>query len=276
MMKRILGFGLMILLIGGMTLPVRAESFTGSDTDWHVEFTNDNKMVSNFKTSDLDESISDLQPGDDVIFVVKLQNNNDTTTDWWMTNEVLESLEDNSANHKTGGGAYGYVLLYTDKTGQVTTLYNSDTIGGDEEYLVGVDEGLHAATDALKKYFYLDTLATGESGTVTLTVSLDGETQGNDYQDTLANLQMNFAVELSPDDSRSRSFTGTDSDIIARRLVNGDDDSDSAIRLRDIVRTEDRTNLTPYFIAMAVSGGFILILAIFSLKKSKNEKKEAE
>lgn len=28
-----------------------------------------------------------------------------------------------------------------------------------------------------------------------MTVALDGETQGNGYQDTLAKLQMNFAVE---------------------------------------------------------------------------------
>lgn len=276
MKKRILGLSLTLLLIGGMTLPVRAESFTGG-SDWQVVFTNDKKMESNFKTSDMDESISDLEPGDDVVFTVKLQNDNDVTTDWWMTNEVLKSLEDDSANSATGGGAYGYVLLYTDKTGQVVTLYNSDTIGGDEESLVGVDPGLHAATDALEEYFYLDTLATGESGIVTLTVSLDGETQGNDYQDTLANLQMNFAVELNPEESRSRSLTGTDSDIVGRRLVNGDDGSDStSVRLRDVVRTEDRTNMTPYFIAMAVSGGFILILAIFSLRKNKSDKKEAK
>lgn len=35
----------------------------------------------------------------------------------------------------------------------------------------------------------------GENGTVNLTVGLDGESQGNIYQDTLAKLMMNFAVE---------------------------------------------------------------------------------
>ena len=36
-------------------------------------------------------------------------------------------------------------------------------------------------------------------GIITLEVALDGETQGNSYQDTLADLQMNFAVELRDD-----------------------------------------------------------------------------
>ena len=44
-------------------------------------------------------------------------------------------------------------------------------------------------------YFFLERLDKGEKGTVSLFVKLDGETQGNDYQDTLARLQMNFAVE---------------------------------------------------------------------------------
>ena len=44
-------------------------------------------------------------------------------------------------------------------------------------------------------FFYLKTLEPGESGNVKLLVGLDGESQGNVYQDTLAKLMMNFAVE---------------------------------------------------------------------------------
>lgn len=47
----------------------------------------------------------------------------------------------------------------------------------------------------LEEHFYLDRLNNGETGFVNLTVKLDGETQGNDYQQTLAQLQMDFAVE---------------------------------------------------------------------------------
>ena len=39
-------------------------------------------------------------------------------------------------------------------------------------------------------------MASGAEAEITLYIALDGETQGNIYQDTLAEVQMNFAVEL--------------------------------------------------------------------------------
>ena len=47
----------------------------------------------------------------------------------------------------------------------------------------------------MKEFFYLDTLAPGAEAEITLYIALDGESQGNVYQDTLAEIQMNFAVE---------------------------------------------------------------------------------
>ena len=46
----------------------------------------------------------------------------------------------------------------------------------------------------LDDYFYLGRLAKNDVGYVTLTLSVDGETQGNSYQATMAQLEMNFAV----------------------------------------------------------------------------------
>ena len=58
-------FGLMaagfLLLLGAAD--VHAETSYGNP-DWSVTFTEEKKMVSNFKTSDLDEAIYGLQPGD--------------------------------------------------------------------------------------------------------------------------------------------------------------------------------------------------------------------
>ena len=56
-------------------------------------------------------------------------------------------------------------------------------------------DALQNVTSSLEDYFYLDDLAVGENAKVLLTVGLDGETQGNSYQNTFAELQMNFAVE---------------------------------------------------------------------------------
>lgn len=179
------------LLFAALATPAAAESYTGG-SDWNVQFTGQ-QMVSNFKSSDMDEAIYALQPGDSVLFTLALKNTGSYTTDWYMTNKVLSSLEDSQS--VANGGAYTYVLTYTNPLGVQQVLYSSDSVGGEKSTAAG--EGLHEATDSLKDYFFLDQLAGGESGKIALQVALEGETQGNAYQDTLAALQMNFAVETT-------------------------------------------------------------------------------
>lgn len=71
-------------------------------------------------------------------------------------------------------------------------LFDSETVSGDG------GAGLYEATDGLGDFFKLCTMAPGGSGYVTLYVKLDGETQGNGYQNTLARLRLNFAVNIIP------------------------------------------------------------------------------
>lgn len=253
-MKRIwMALLLILCLTFGMTQSVSAETFYGN-SDWRVTFTGEKKMESNFRTADLNEAVGGLQPGDNIIFTMNLSNANETATDWYMTNKVLYSLEDRSANGGTSGGAYTYILTYTDKSGVVSTLFSSDTIGGDSVSAAG--EGLHAATDALEDFFYLDTLTKGQSGKITLEIALDGETQGNDYQDTLADLQMNFAVELNENPS----------------VTPNDNPRTRSDERTDIVRTGDELRLLPYFLAMGGSGLLLLFLGIYGMKKNRDEK----
>ena len=276
MKKGFLSLLLMVLLSVEISFPVHAESYQGK-AGWQVAFTGQ-KMESNFKTADLDEAVSGLQPGDNIVFTLALKNEYNVPTDWWMTNEVLHSLEDSSANSRTHGGAYTYILTYTDKAGEAFILFSSETVGG--EVISGAGEGLHEATDAMEEYFYLDTLSVGQSGTITLEVALDGETQGNDYQDTLADLQMNFAVELNENGDASRRLRKMGSDFRLIRLRDGQYELSgfdaSRVPLSDIVRTGDDTNPTPYYIAMAVSGALLLFLAICSRRRGKREKEGAE
>ena len=82
-------------------------------------------------------------------------------------------------------------------------------------------------------------------------MGLDGETQGNDYQDTLADLAMNFAVELkeaAPEPGAPRI----------------------------IVKTGDDRNLLPYYVAMAVSGVLLLILAIDNVRRRARAKRKEQ
>ena len=240
---------LLVGLVASLAVPARADTLYGG-SGWKVTFTEDSKMESNFKTADLDRAVYSMQPGDEMILSLALENGNKTATDWYMKNEVLSSLEEGSVGR---GGAYTYVLTYAAQDGGETVLFSSDTVGGDS---TEGGEGLHEATGALEEYFYLDTLKTGQKGTVTLKVGLDGETQGNDYQNTLADLQMNFAVELNP--------SGTAPSTPGGRGVG------------TVVKTGDDTALTPLILAATVSGILLLVLCVYGRKRQRNAEQEAQ
>lgn len=176
------------LLLLGNSVSVFAD--TTSTKAGKCEF-NGEKMESSFDSTSIAVAVSEMEPGDTVNFSVDIKNTSDISTSWYMSNEVLSSLED--AQKVAENGGYVYTLTYTDSDGQVKTLYDSDSVGGEKESVVGV--GLNEATDSLDEFFHLVNLDKNDSGTVNLSVTLDGESQGNIYQDTLAKLKMNFAVE---------------------------------------------------------------------------------
>ena len=245
-MRRRIGIILAVLLYAALlAVPAAAESVT---SDQHnVVFTADGKLDSDFSGSDIYAAASVLQPGDDLTVVFELRNENAESADWYMTNEVLYSLEDRS--NIASGGAYTYLLTYTDTTGETATLFSSETVGGDLS--PAAEQGLHEATQGMEDYFYLDSMRTGQKGTITLKVALDGETQGNDYQDTLADMQMNFAVEVG-NPQPGETTTG---------------------KTIDVVQTGDDVSLLPYYIAMTVSGGLFLLLAFDTLRERRKEAK---
>lgn len=273
MKKKILGLLLSVSLAASMGTAVYGETSHGSP-DWGVAFTPDSKMESNFKTADIDEAIYGMQPGDTAVIKLSLENKNSTTTDWYMTNEVLYSLEDRSANAATGGGAYTYVLTYTNKDGEKRTLFSSDTVGGEKASEAG--EGLHGATGALEDFFYLDTLAKGQGGAITLKVSLDGETQGNDYQDTLADLAMNFAVELNPEGTpRTPGTPGTPGNPGTPGRP-GTERLDDPTTPKAMVQTGDDTYLAPYILAATISGCLFLALSVYGAASRRKKKEEGQ
>lgn len=231
MKKRVISFMAAMVLLVSAPLTVHAEEYTGGD-GWSVTF-DGKKMNSTFKSTDIDDAIYQLQPGDSINIHLALENASQEATNWYMSNEVLQSLEDSKSTAE--GGAYSYILTYMNPQGEQETLYSSEAVGGETVNQSG--EGLHQATDSLKDFFYLDQLESGEKAEVTLMVKLEGETQGNSYQDTLAKLQMNFAVEL----------TGSSSSVLPN--------------FQKFVKTGDDTPIL-IFSLIALIGGILCVVAI--------------
>ena len=174
----------LVMAMGSMAYAVDYPSPEGLYVSYDGE-----EIESNLDTEDVFDLI---QPGDSATVEIEIRNDAEGNTDWWMNNSVLETFED--AEKEAAGGAYTYILTYTDKNGEDQVIYSSDSVGGDE----GQDEaeGLKEATGSLEDFFFLETLEEGDTAKVKLYVALDGETQGNNYQTKDADLRMRFAVEV--------------------------------------------------------------------------------
>ena len=271
MRKRLLT---LVLLAGTLICApaaARAETLT---SERNISFTSDNKLSEDRSAADMNSAVYELQPGDDITITLNLKNDNASAANWYMTNEVLQSLEE-TAGSGASGGAYEYELTYTDPAGAREVLFTSDTVGGENS---SSRVGLKAASSGLEDFLYLDTLSPGQRGVVTLRVALDGETQGNDYQNTLASLQMNFAVDTTTVNNQTvtRVVDENGNPILVDDNGNpvADDDGGNGSHARTgIVRTGDENDLLPYVAAAGVSGLLLLILAIIGIKERKKAEK---
>jgi hypothetical protein len=174
-----------------------------------------------------------------------------------MSNEVLKSLEDNDAS----GSAYGYKLSYKGPSNS-RTLYESKSVGGK-----GSADGLAEATNAMDEYFYLGPLSNGETGKVILNVTLDGETEGNAYFDTLARLALKFAVEPEVEPKK------TTVNIESKEYM--DSPTTVTVTRRNLAKTGDESILFPVYLAIAGVGIVCLVLGIRNMR-NKNDEEEDE
>lgn len=234
-MKKVWSLLLACCMTCALSAPALADDYTAEE--WSVVF-NGEKLEENYPSSV--ELADNMQPGDSLTQVIHLKNNGSAAANWYITNEVLESLEDNSA---ASGGAYTYVLAYNDGTG-TRDLYNSSAVGGD-----GSDLGLGGATQGLEDYVMLGELPAGSSGTVSLTIGLDGMSQINSYQNTNASVRVNFAVEEVRDAANT---------TIVRS-----------------VKTGDWMKTMPFILLTAMSGLVLLGFAVVCLRKSKEDEEGA-
>lgn len=124
--------------------------------------------------------------------------NDIATENLWLSNQSFSALANMGYTACQHCKPSAYPAVYSagvtaDREDSNTiVLFDSDTVGGDG------GDGLYEATDGLDEFFKLCTMAPGGSGYVTLRVKLDGETQGNGYQNTLAKLRLIFAVNIIP------------------------------------------------------------------------------
>lgn len=200
---------MVLLIVCIMSVLIAAECSFAESKKYNGKAYFDGKAVkSTFKTGEVADAISELQPGDDVTFRVKYTNRHKEETDWYLENEVLQTLEKADAARKvpegTGtpeNGGYTYELIHKDKNGKKQVLFSNSKVGGEAK--PADMEGLEQATNALDDWFYLQSLGYKESGELTLSIKFDGETEVNDYMDTNGGVMLRFGVEIKKHNKNS-------------------------------------------------------------------------
>ncbi len=173
-----------------MAAPAAAFAVDYSNNDAQCSYDGE-KITSNFESSDLATSISNLEPGDTLEYEVTYSNKSGQSTEWYMLNDAIETLEESKDVAENGG--YTYVLKNIGPDGTETTYFDNSKVGGTNKP-AGL-EGLKQATNATREYFFIQELGPGQSGRTYLKVELDGESQVNDYMDTKGVLRLAYAVE---------------------------------------------------------------------------------
>ncbi len=247
MKKALIRLAASVSVLSMCFVTVSAETYPEVEKDWKVTFTG-KEMTSNFTSADIQDSVRGIEPGDEINISIQLENSYNGEADWWMENRVLKSLEDNSV---AKGGAYTYELIYTDSKGSENTIFSSDTVGG-EDTTAGV--GLYEAHEVLKDYFYLETMGADTASSLRLHIVLDGETQTNSYQDALAELTVNFAVEVPKTTKKPN-----DPEVIV----------DKKQTIVYLPNTGDRSNLHLYAVTFACSILLFIIAAVMLRRSSR-------
>ena len=243
---------LLAAVLAAVCLPADAWAahLKGKD-GWSATYTAGGKMTETYPDNNKNvfaDTVAHLQPGDDMTFTVKAIHSNGTAADWYVSNDIIKSLEEQGDDAE--GSNYSYEISWKGPK-QSRVLYSSERVGGTDS-----DEGLGEATNALEDYIFLERMSKGQRGTVTIKVALDGETEGNAYFDTLAQLKVRFAVE--PVTSNSKK--------------NNNSKPSTSNNSRTIVRTGDETRLFPLYMAMVVSGVLLMALVVQTMREQRRER----
>ena len=245
------------VLLAALFLPASANAaHLEGKKGWTATYKADGKMDETYPDNNKNsfaDTLSHLQPGDDMTFTVKAVHANDKAADWYVSNEILKSLEADGDDAE--GSKYSYEISWKGPK-QSRVLYTSERVGGDNTSGKKEDEGLNEATNALDDYIFLERMSKGDEGAVTVKVALDGETEGNAYFDTLAQLRVRFAVEPVTSDNKRNNKNNT-----------------IEYKSRGTVKTGDETRLFPLYVAMVVSGGLLMALVVKTVREEREERK---
>ena len=185
MKKKILNIALALAVaIAGFTSFNMEANAETEKVEWTVTY-NGKSFDSTYSADKA--KLTNAMPGDTIEFIVDYVNGTSENADFYMSADIIKSLEEGA---DATGGAYSYKIISSESA---EPIFDSETVGGDATDVIGLDQ----VDSGEGAYFALGTLAAGDSGKVTISIALDGNSQNNAYMATLAQLEIKFGAEPS-------------------------------------------------------------------------------
>lgn len=236
---------------------------------WTVEFTG--SKMEDEGSAVIAQVVSGMQPGDSAQFTVDLYESYGKAADWYMRNEVLKSMEESFDDaNSNSGGSYSYKLVYISPQNEEKVILTNEVVSGDAG--TGKTSGLFDATESTGEWFYLDTLAPEATAKVILTVGIDGETHGNRYFDTSAELKLAFAAE--PTDEPGTPGTAKQPDDPSSKKDNpkpNDDPKKTDKSNGKLSQTGDMIPLTIIAVVAIAAGILVVVVALRNRRESRED-----
>ena len=256
MKKKIGIFGMILTLVFGMSLGVRAAEIPTATFDSSEEIQYNYEDVENSGTA-----VENMLPGDKRSQEIILRNTYSRTVDFFVEVEVIKALEEAS---QASGAGYDFSLTVTQEgvnNGEPQYIYGGSS--NEDAWIGGDKEGLEDINTVLEQYgekgIKVAALGKGEEAVITLNVSLDGQTGENSYQNVQGTFQFRFHVSYDDPEVIEKQVKGDDQ--IVTKTVKG---ADRTIIQR--VKTGDTTVILPLVAAMAVS---VLVAAVLIGRKRR-------
>ena len=241
---------LLALFLGMGTVSLAA------DAEPTVTFDGKQIVYSNDNVTDFGDAFDNMLPSETRTQEIILKNADQRTVDFYMSAQVLKSLQEIGADH-----AFYHVSLDLVQNGTSTRIYGDGkelaTVGGSNNGARGLKE----LDDTLDAYYLLAVLKAGETAKLQLTVELDGESGDNVYMARDGKIQFDFRVQY--DDPKAPEVI----------TVKGDPVVHVVKKVQTIyrgVKTGDQAPIAVFLGALALSAILVLLVIIRRKKKAGN------
>ena len=254
--KKMTGLAGAVLLTAALTVPAFAQTY---DYSWNETWTGGSHIDSTFDSDEFSAILNDIQPGDTVTLTANLYSNVTYESEWYMKNSVLQNLEDYGGSD----GAYSYELNYHDADG-VTPIYNSSKVSGEG------GGGLSDATAATgDEWIYVSSMPSKGTGYVTLSITFDGNSLQNDYQNALATIMLSFGAQEKTVNIETETIKETETSVETQKQTETETEKPS-----ETVRTGDSTPVLLYAVICLGAAAILIIMGcmrIFGRKKQDSD-----